>query len=146
MVKVGVPPVPVVVPVCIMPRNDVVTHTQAALIRLPCDCWTRPLGSRMIELGQHVRWMAKRRKARSCALKVPSATYATHATEADATSSGANTACDLSATMEPTPALEAAPTKVTAATTPTKPTTTVSGRPRYGSDRQGCDANYQSNC
>jgi len=89
--------------------------------------------------------MAKRRKARSCALKVSSATYATHATEANATSSDANTARDLSAAMEPTPALEAAPTKVTAATT-TKPTTTVSGRPRYGSDRQGCDANYQSNC
>src|SRR2546423_14482884 len=102
MVKVGMPPVPVVVPVCILPRNYVVTHTQAALIRLPCDCRTRTLGSRMIELRQHVRWMAKRRKARSCALKVSSATYATHATEANATSSDANTACDLSAAMEPT--------------------------------------------
>src|SRR2546423_4927381 len=111
MVKVGMPPVPVVVPVCIMPRNDVVRHTQAALIRLPCHCRTRTLGSRMIELRQHMRWMAKRRKARSCALKVPSTTYTTHTTEADTTSSNANTTYDLSATIEPNPTLETTPTK-----------------------------------
>jgi len=92
-----------------------------------------------------MRWVAKRGKARSCALKVPSATYGTHATEADATSASANTTCDLSATMEPTTALEAATAKVTADATAKSTTTTVSGSPCYRTDRQGCDANYQSN-
>jgi hypothetical protein len=45
--------------------------------------------------------------------------------------------------MEPTAALEAAPTKVTAAaTTKSAATTSVSGRPCYGCERHGCDGNY----
>jgi hypothetical protein len=82
--------------------------------------------------------MPKRREARSCALKAPSATWAAHAAKADATSAGANTTCDLSATMEPT-AVE------TAATATKSTTTTVSSRRCYGTNRHGCDANYQSN-
>jgi hypothetical protein len=51
----------------------------------------------------------------------------------------------LSAGMEPATAVEAAPTKVTAAAATKSTTTTVSGRPCYGCERHGCDANYQSN-
>jgi hypothetical protein len=89
-----------------------------------------------------MRWMPKRREARSCALKVPSATWAAHAAKADATAAGANTTCNLSVTMEPT-ALKTAATEVAATAKST--TTAVPGRPCYGTQRQGCDAKYQTN-
>jgi hypothetical protein len=44
--------------------------------------------------------------------------------------------------MEPTTAVEAAPTKVTAAATTKSTTTTVSGGPCYGCERHGCNGNY----
>jgi hypothetical protein len=87
--------------------------------------------------------MPKRRKAGSCALKVPTSTWAAHAAKADAASAGANSTCDLSASMEPTTALEAAPTKVTAAaTTKSATTAAVPSRPCYGCERHGCNGNY----
>jgi hypothetical protein len=86
--------------------------------------------------------MPKRRKAGSCAFKVRNTTSDARSTEADATSTAANSACDLSASMEPTTALEAAPTKVTAAATTKSTTTTVSGGPCYGCERHGCNGNY----
>ena len=91
-----------------------------------------------------MRGMPKRRETRSCALKVPRATWAAHAAKAHATSAGANTTCELSVTMEPT-ALETAATEVAAATATKSTTTAVPSRPCYGTERHGCDANYQTN-
>src|SRR6476661_1309234 len=139
MVEVGASAIPVAMPVPILSSHDMIANAADTLTRLPCDCRTRTLPARIIELRHYMRWMAKRGKARSCALKVPSATYGTHATEADATSASANTTCDLSDTME------AATAQVTADATAKSTTTTVSGSPCYRTDRQGCDANYQSN-
>ena len=84
-----------------------------------------------------MRWMPKRREARSCPFKVPSATWAARAAKADAASTGANTTCNLSVTVEPTALKTAAATKST--------TTAVPSRPCYGTERHGCDANYQTN-
>jgi hypothetical protein len=80
--------------------------------------------------------MPKRREASSCALKVPSAISTADAAKADATSADTSTTGTLSVTMEPT-ALETAAIKST--------TTAVPSRPCYGTERHGCDANYQIN-
>jgi hypothetical protein len=74
-----------------------------------------------------------------------------HGAKADATSAGANSTSDQSATMEPT-CLEAAAaveTTIPEVSATTKPTatesstaTTVSRRPCYGTQRHGCDTDY----
>src|SRR6266496_3491352 len=153
MVKVNMPPVPIVVPVRIMPRDDVIAKAGEALIRLPCDLRRRRLCPRITGLRLYVRRMAKRREARPCTLKVRSTTSTAHSAKADATSAGANSTCDDSATAEHA-AVETTAAEVTAATkatatarvaTTTESTTTVPSRPCYGIERHGCDANYQSN-
>jgi len=40
-IKVGAPPVPIVMPVCVMLRYNVIAKVRVALIRQPCDCRTR---------------------------------------------------------------------------------------------------------
>jgi hypothetical protein len=103
--------------------------------------------------------MPKRREAGSRAFKGGSTTSTAHSAKADATSAGANSTCDDSATAEcaatettaaeVTAAAKATATARVAATTkPTateSPTTTLPSRPCYGIERHGCDANYQSN-
>ena len=159
MVKVNMPPVPIVVPVRIMPRDDVIAKAGEALIRLPCDLGTRSLCTSATDLAFCVRWMPKRREAGSRAFKGGSTTSTAHSAKADATSAGANSTCDDSATAEcaavettaaeVTAATEATATESVAATTkPTateSTTTTVPSRPCYGIERHGCDTNYQSN-
>jgi hypothetical protein len=154
MVKVNMPPVPIVVPVRIMPRDDVITKAGEALIRLPCDLRTRRLCARITGLRLYVRRMTERREARPCTLKVRSTTSTAHSAKADATSAGANSTCDDSATVEHA-AVETTAAEVTAASkatatarvaaTTTESTTTVPSGPCYGIERHGCDANYQSN-
>jgi len=115
-----------------MTRHNMVASIEEPLIRLPCDYWARSLCARSIDLGLRVRRMPKRRKAGSCAFKVRNPASDPRSTEADATTAGTNTTCDLSATMEAT-ALKSAATEVT---TTTKPTTiAVTGRPCYGTKR-----------
>src|SRR6266496_2177494 len=136
MVKVNMPPVPIVVPVRIMPRDDVIAKAGEALIRLPCDLRRRRLCARITGLRLYVRRMAKRREARPCTLKVRSTTSTAHSAKADATSTGANSTCDAAATKA---------TATARVATTTESTTTVPSRPCYGIERHGCDANYQSN-
>src|SRR4029077_11510947 len=81
----------------------------------------------------------KGRKAWSCALKARNTVRDTHPAEADAASAIANSSpCNVSATTEPS-AVETATAKSAAATT------TMTSRPCDGTERHGCDANYQSN-
>jgi len=160
MVKVNMPPVPVVVPVRIMSRGNVIAKAGKALSQLSGDLRTRRLCARITGLRLYVRGMTERREARPCTLKVRNAMRGAHSAKPDAASAAANSMCDLSATMEPT-CLEAAtametttPAEVTAArvTATTKPTATesstsaaVPSRPCYGTERHGRDANDQIN-
>ena len=107
MVKVNMPPVPVVVPVRIMTCDDVIAKAGKALIQLPCDFRTRRLCTSATHLMLCVRWVPKRGEPGSRALKVRNTIWHAHSAKADATSTAANSMCDLSATMEPT-CLEAA--------------------------------------
>jgi hypothetical protein len=158
MVKVNMPPVPIVVPVRIMPRDDVIAKTGEALIRLPCDLGTRRLCARITCLRLYVRRMAERREARPCTLKVRSTTSTAHSAKADAAPARASSTWNGYATaecaaMETTAAQVTATTKATATArvaattkpTATESTTTVPSRPCYGIERHGCDANDQSN-
>ena len=161
MVKVNMPPVPVVVPVRIMPRGDVIAKAGEALIRLPCNLGTRSLCTSATDLAFCVRWMPKRREAGSRAFKGGSTTSAAHSAKADATSAGTSSAWDGYATAEraametTTPAEVTAATKSTATarvTATTKSTATESStsaampsRPCYGTERHGCDADHQRN-
>jgi hypothetical protein len=54
MVKVGMPPIPIAVPVRIMTGHDVIANVSNALIRLPCDYRTRSLCARTIGLTLRV--------------------------------------------------------------------------------------------
>jgi hypothetical protein len=162
MVKVNMPSVPLVVPVRIMPRDDMITKVREPLIRLPCDLRTRTLCASATDLALCVRWMPKRREAGSRAFKGRSTTSGAHSAKADATSAGASSTWDGYATakraaMEPTAAeVTATATKATATarvTATTEPTATesstttaaVTGRPCYGTDCDGYDPGYQTN-
>jgi hypothetical protein len=159
MVKVNMPPVPIVVPVRIMPRDDVIAKAGEALIRLPYDLGTRSLCTSATDLASCVRWMPKRREAGSRAFKGGSTTSTAHSAKADAAPARASSTWNGYATaecaaMETTAAEVTAATKATATArvaATTKPTatesttTTVPSRPCYGIERHGCDANYQSN-
>jgi hypothetical protein len=87
--------------------------------------------------------MSKRREAGSCSLKVRYTTSEARSTKAYATSTGANSTCDLPATMEPT-ALETATTEVTA-TTKSTTAAAVPSRQCYGTQRHRCNTYYQTN-
>jgi hypothetical protein len=161
MVKVNMPPVPIVVPVRIMPRDDVIAKAGEALIRLPCDLRTRRLCASITGLRLYVRRMAERREARPCTLKGRSTTSTAHSAKADAASAGTSSAWDGYATAEraametTTPAEVTAATKATATarvTATTKPTATESStsaampsRPCHGTERHGCYTDYQRN-
>ena len=125
MIKVNMPAVPVVVPVRIMLRGNVIAKAGEALSQLPCELRTRRLCTSATHLTLCVRWMPKRGEARSRALKVRSTIWHAHSAKADATSAAANSMCDLSATMEPT-CLEAA---TAVETTTAGPCTSTSGVP-----------------
>ena len=119
MVKVGMAPIPIAVPVRVMPRHDVVANASKALIRLPCDYRPRSLCARTTRRRLYMRWVPKCREARSCALKVRSATSGMHSSKPYAASTAASSGYDMSATTEPT-AAETATAKVAAAeSTPT---------------------------
>ena len=166
MVKVSMPPVPVVVPVWIMTCNDVIAKAGKALIRLPCDFRTRRLCTGATHLTLCVRWVPKRGEPGSRALKVRNTIWHAHSAKADATSTAANSMCDLSATMQPTCLEAATPVETTTAgpctstsasgvpaTAATKTTTTessstaaVASCPCCGTQRHECDASYQTDC
>ena len=64
-----------------------------------------------------------------------------HSAKTDSTSASTNYPCSVSDTTEPT-AVETAPTEVGAAASKSTTSTTVPGRPCYGAQGHGCDANY----
>src|SRR4029450_5568495 len=97
---------------------------------------TRSLCTSATDLRFHVRWMPKRGEAWPRALKVRSTTSGAHSAKADATSAGANSTCDDSATAQ-CPPVEATTAEVTAATKPTtasesSASAAVPSRPSYG--------------
>ena len=98
-----------------MPRDDVIAKARKTLIRLLCDLRTRRLCTSATHLTLCVRWMPKRGEARSRALKVRNTIWHAHSAKADATSTAANSMCDLSATMEPTWLETATPVETTTA-------------------------------
>jgi hypothetical protein len=102
------PPIPIAMPVRVMTRHDMVAKVANALIRLLCDYRTRRLCARITRRRLYTRWVPKCRKSRSCALKVRSTTSGARSTKAYATSTGASSCYDLSATTEPTAAETAA--------------------------------------
>ena len=81
-------------------------------------------------------WMAKGGEARSRALKVRNTIWHAHSAKADATSAAANSTCNWPATVRRT-AVETTTTTVTAAAVPSSKC--------YGTERHGCDPDYQSN-
>ena len=103
-----------------MPCGDVIAQTRETRIRLPRDFRTRRLCTSVSHLALCVRWVPKRGEPGSRALKVRNTIWHAHSAKADATSTAANSMCDLSATMEPT-CLETA--------TPVETTTSASGVP-----------------
>ena len=162
MVKVNMPSVPVVVPVRITPRDDMITKVREPLIRLSCDLRTRTLWASATHLALCVRWMPKRREAGSRAFKGRSTTSAAHSAKADAASAGTSSTWDGYATGERA-AMETNDADVTTNTTKatatgrvtatTKPSATesftttaaVTGRPCHGTECDSCDAGYQRN-
>ncbi len=117
MIEVGMPPVPVAVPVRVMPCHDVIAEVRESLIRLPGDEGTRRLYRRIVRPRLQVRWMSECRKTWSCALKARNTTGNVHPAKTDAATAIADSARDASANTEPT-AVETAATETssTAAT------------------------------
>src|SRR5206468_11331190 len=142
MVKVNMAPVPIVVPVRIMLCGDVFAKAGKALSQLPCDLRARRLCARATDRRLCVRWMPKRGEARSRAFKTRNTIWHAHSAKADATSTAANSMCDLSATTEPS-CLETTTAKVAAATEASS--AAMPSRPCYGTGSNGCNADYQSN-
>jgi hypothetical protein len=101
MIKVGMPPVPIAVPVHIMACHDVIAEVRESLIRLPGDQGTRRLYRGAGRLRLEVRWMSKCRKTWSCALKARNTTGNVHPAKTDAATAIADSACGASASTEP---------------------------------------------